>query len=96
MTVFHIKSLSYYRLMPVVERVDCTIHQINQYPLDTSIGFGRTCPKDSGFSAGRHYPTVEQLGPGARFSKVPKTFRAELSEQLLTGPFNIFRFPGRG
>jgi len=36
---------------PVVQRVDCTVHWTNHYPLDNSIGFVRTYPVDSDLSA---------------------------------------------
>jgi len=42
----------------VLQKLDNAIHGINLYPLDNAIDFPNTYP-------------FEQLGPGARFSKVP-------------------------
>ena len=46
---------------PVVQRVDCTVHWTNHYPLDNSIGFASTYPVDSDLSALWYYPIFEQL-----------------------------------
>ena len=37
---------------PVVQEVDSAIHRINQYPLDSEIGFPNTCPLDSDLFGG--------------------------------------------
>ena len=37
---------------PVVQTLDSAIHRINLYLVDNSIGFPKTCPLDSDFSAG--------------------------------------------
>jgi len=39
-------------LAPVVQKVDCAIHWINLYPLDSSIGFPNIYPLDSDLSGG--------------------------------------------
>ena len=49
-------------LAPVVD--SAVIHRINLYPLDSAIG-------SPIHWIGMRYPAFEQLGPGARFSKVP-------------------------
>ena len=41
-----------------------SIHWINHYPLDNSIGFASVYPLDSDLSAGQRNPSFEQLGPG--------------------------------
>ena len=56
---------------PINQKEDSLIHRINYYPLDNAIGFPKTYPSDSDLSGGWRYLTFEQLGPGARFSKVP-------------------------
>ena len=52
-------------------RVDSTIHWINRYPLNTSIGFPCTCPvhMDGDLSGGLHYPVFNNLGQDAIFTK---------------------------
>ena len=63
-------------LAPVVQTLDSAIHWINHCPLDNSIDFASVYPLDSDLSGAQRYPyaSFEQLGPGARFSKVPKLF----------------------
>ena len=51
-------------LAPVVQRVDSTIHWINQYPLDNSISSGSTHPMDCDEKKKKnaeHYPWDESL-----------------------------------
>ena len=48
---------------PVAPRVGNTVHWINHYSLNNAIGFDSNYSVDSDFSAGRHYPTFEQLKP---------------------------------
>ena len=43
--------------------LDSTIHWINHYPLDNSIGFASVYLGESDLSGGQRYPSVEQLGP---------------------------------
>ena len=40
------------QLVPVVQKVDNAIHQINLYPLDSAIRFPNTYPLDNGLSCG--------------------------------------------
>ena len=56
---------------PINQKEDSLIHRINYYPLDNAIAFLNTYPLDNDLSGGWRYLTFEQLGPGARFSKVP-------------------------
>ena len=39
-------------LVSVIQSVDGTVHRINLYPLDNSIGFGSSYPMDSDLSSG--------------------------------------------
>ena len=39
-------------LVPVVQRVDNTIHRINHYPVDSALCFLNTYPLDSNLSGG--------------------------------------------
>ena len=45
-----IKAISHQA--PVVQKADSVIHWINDYPLDTAIGFPNTYPLDSDLSGG--------------------------------------------
>ena len=57
---------------PVVQMLDSAIHWINHY-----LGNQLHSPLDRNLSNGWCYlAPIEQLGPGARFSKVLVTFRA--------------------
>ena len=57
---------------PVVQMLDSAIHWINHY-----LGNQLHCPLDRNLSNEWCYlAPIEQLGPGARFSKVLVTFRA--------------------
>jgi len=60
----------------VVQKLYSAVHRMNLYPVDNAIGFPNTYPLDGDSFGGWRYPTFEQLGPGARFSKVTITFRA--------------------
>ena len=60
-TLHHILCCSH--LAPVVQKLDSTIHQINLYLVDSTIGFPNTYPLDSDLFGGLHYPPFEQLGP---------------------------------
>ena len=75
---FHDFQTSYYCTVqaPVVPTSDSAIYRINHYPVGSVIDFCNTFPLDSDLSGGERYPTFEQPGPVARFSKVPVTFRA--------------------
>ena len=56
-------------LASVVQMVDYTIHWINLYPWDNTIGFCKTYLVNSDLSTGWGYPMFQQLGPGIGFSK---------------------------
>ena len=45
---------------PVVQKLDCAIHQINIYPLESGTGFH---PLVSDLADGQRYPSSEQPGP---------------------------------
>ena len=45
-------ALSFSTQVPVVEKLDSTIHWINLYPVDNPIGFPNTCRLDSDLSSG--------------------------------------------
>ena len=63
-------------LAPVVLTLDSAIHRINHYPADKYYEKQWCYLLDSDLSKGQRYPTLKQPEPGARFSKVPVTFRA--------------------
>ena len=46
---------------PVVQKLECAIHQINIYPLESGTGFH---PLVSDLADGQRYPSSEQPGPG--------------------------------
>ena len=46
----------------VVQKLDCTIHRINLYPVDNVSGFPNTYLLNSDLSGGKRYPTFEKLG----------------------------------
>ena len=50
-------------LDPVVRKVDCAIHRINHFPVDSMACFVDTYPLDSDLSGGQRYPAFEQPGP---------------------------------
>ena len=51
-------------LVPVVWKVDNSIHRINRNPADSVVCFVNTYPVNSDLSGGQCYPAFEQLGPG--------------------------------
>ena len=67
---------------PVVPTSDNAIHWINHYPADSVIDFCNTYPLDIDLSGGERYPTFEQPGPVARFSRVP----------IINGPVKLSLF----
>ena len=49
--------------IPVVQKGDSAIHQINLYPVDSAIAFPNTYPLDNDLSGASCCPAFEQLGP---------------------------------
>ena len=61
-----------------LSRVDSTIHWINYYPLNTSIGFPCTCPlhMDDDSSGRLYYPVFNNWGQDAIFTKGSHIFKS--------------------
>ena len=68
----------------VVQRLDNTIHRINQYPVDSVVCFVNIYPLDSELSGRQRYPAFEELGPEILFTLYTnKNFKAQKSLLLV-------------
>ena len=56
--------LSFFRLAPVIQKLDSSIHRINRYPAGKYYENQLRYPLDSDLSSEKCYPPFEKLEPG--------------------------------
>ena len=87
-----ITMLANSQLAPVIQRLDSVRQSINHYPFEDLYQNRLSYPVDSDLFNRQTHPTFQQLGPGARFSKDPKTLRARKAIRKI--PTRLFHKAG--